>query len=173
MDRLTKKLKKGGYSANRNPQEKLDERLEQLRGVHTFWMQEVTDMEEGIGTAESVGPEGDLSAMMMKTAYNAIVRIGRRFETVCPMKDNPDDDLTQLGKLEDLYEQCQMEVDDLREGLDECRYNGYTNDMAYNELMITKLGVSELIKRFEIAIGEREEEDPHSYYPESVKKNDL
>ena len=101
MDRLTKKLKKGGYSANRNPQEKLDERLAQLRGVHTFWMQEVTDMEEGIGTAEGVGPEGDLSAMMMKTAYNAIVRIGRRFETVCPMADNPDDDLTQLAKQHD------------------------------------------------------------------------
>lgn len=174
MDRLTKKLKKGGYSANRNPAEKIDERLQQLLGVHKFWMDEVNDMEEGIGQAESAGPEGDLSAMMMKTAYNAVVRIGRRFESVCPLKENPDDAVTQLGKLEDLYELCQMEVEDLKEGLEECRENGYNNDMAYNELMTTKLGVSELIKRFEIAVGEREEDpDPHAYWPESVRQNDL
>ena len=34
MDRLTKKLKKGGYSANKHTDEEIAERLEQLKGVH-------------------------------------------------------------------------------------------------------------------------------------------
>ena len=150
MDRLTKKLKKGGYSANRNPEEKLQERLDQLLGVHKFWMSEVCDMEEGMKQAESAGPEGSLTLMMLHSAYNAIVRMGRRFESAHPMTDNTDDLVTQLGKLEDLYETCIMEVDTLQEGLDEIKDRGYQNDLAYSELMTAKLGVNELIKRFEI-----------------------
>ena len=71
MDRLTKKLKKGGYSANRNSEEKLQERLDQFLGVHQYWLEQVQEMEQGIGQASEMGPEGDLSLMMLKTAYNA------------------------------------------------------------------------------------------------------
>ena len=174
MDRLTKKLKKGGYSANRNSEEKLQERLDQFLGVHQYWLEQVQEMEQGIGQASEMGPEGDLSLMMLKTAYNAIVRIGRRFEKAHPIAENEDDLVTRLGKLEDLYETCLMEQDEVREGLDECKDRGYTDNFAYNELMTSKLGLTELIKRFEIAVGEREPDpDPHSYYPEAVKANDL
>ena len=173
MDRLTKKLKKGGYSANRHSEAELQERLDQLVGVHTFWLNEVNEMETGIQQSQDAGPEGGLTLMMLKAAYNAAVRIGRRFESVHPMTDNPDDLVTRLGKLEDLYETCLMEQDEVREGLDECKDRGFQNDAAYDELMTTKLGVSELIKRFEIAVGEREDDpDPHRYWPESLKQND-
>ncbi len=173
MDRLTKKLKKGGYSANRNPEEKLQERLDQLLGVHTFWMQEVRDMEEGIKQAQDAGPEAGLTLMMLHEAYNAIVRMGRRFESAHPMTDNEDNLVTQLGKLEDLYETCIMEVDTLQEGLDEIKDRGYQNEMAYSELMTAKLGVNELIKRFEIAVGEREDDpDPHAYWSEERRAMD-
>ena len=173
MDRLTKKLKKGGYSANRHSEAELQERLDQLVGVHAFWLNEVDEMEQGIAQTTQMGPEGALSLMMLRGAYNAVVRIGRRFESVHPMTDNPDDMVTRLGKLEDLYETCLVEEEDLKEGLEECKYQGYTNDMAYDEIMTTKLGVSELIKRFEIAVGEREDDpDPHSYWPERMREND-
>ena len=173
MDRLTKKLKKGGYSANRNPEEKLQERLDQLLGVHKFWMDEVRDMEDGMKQAEEAGQEGQLTLMMLHSAYIAIVRMGRRFETAHPMTENEDDLVTQLGKLEDLYETALMEQEEIREGLDECKDRGYTDNFAYNELMTAKLGLTELIKRFEIAVGEREDDpDPHRYWPESVKEND-
>ena len=110
--------------------------------------------------------------MMLKTAYNAVVRIGRRFEGVHPLTNNEDDLVTQLGKLEDLYEACIMDQETVREGLDECKDRGYVDDYAYNELMTTKLGLSELIKRFEIAVGEREDDpDPHRYWPDSLKEN--
>ena len=102
MDRLTRKLKKGGYSANRHPEAELQERLDQLLGVHQYWMEQVQEMEQGIAQASDMGPEGDLTLLMLKAAYNAIVRIGRRFETAHPLKDNEDDLATQLGKLEDL-----------------------------------------------------------------------
>ncbi len=173
MDRLTKKLKKGGYSANRHSEAELQERLDQLVGVHTFWLNEVNEMETGIQQSQDAGPEGGLTLMMLKAAYNAVVRIGRRFESVHPMTDNPDDLVTRLGKLEDLYETCLLEQEDIREGLEECKDRGFQNDAAYDELMTTKLGVSELIKRFEIAVGEREDDpDPHRYWPESLKQND-
>ena len=173
MDRLTKKLKKGGYSANRNPEEKLQERLDQLLGVHTFWMQEVRDMEEGIKQAQDAGPEAGLTLMMLHEAYNAIVRMGRRFESAHPMTDNEDNLVTQLGKLEDLYETCIMEVDTLQEGLDEVKDRGYQDSVAYSELMTAKLGVNELIKRFEIAVGEREDDpDPHAYWSEERRAMD-
>ena len=173
MDRLTKKLKKGGYSANRNPEEKLQERLDQLLGVHKFWMDEVRDMDQGLQQAQDAGPEAGLSIMMMHVAYNAIVRMGRRFETAHPMQDNEDDLVTQLGKLEDLYETCLMEVDMLQEGLEEIKDRGYQNNLAYDEIMTAKLGVNELIKRFEIAVGEREEDpDPHRYWSEERRAMD-
>lgn len=173
MDRLTKKLKKGGYSANRNPEEKLQERLDQLLGVHKFWLQEVNDMEEGMKQAQEAGPEAGLTIMMLHEAYNAIVRMGRRFESAHPMQDNEDDLVTQLGKLEDLYETCLMEVDTLQEGLAEIKDRGYQNEMAYSELMTAKLGVNELIKRFEIAVGEREDDpDPHAYWSEERRSLD-
>ena len=164
MDRLTKKLKKGGYSANRHPEAELQERLDQFMGVHQYWMEQVQEMEQ---------PEGDLTLMMLKAGYNAIVRIGRRFEAAHPLTDNEDDLVTQLGKLEDLYETALMEQEEIREGLDECKDRGYTDNFAYNELMTAKLGLTELIKRFEIAVGEREDDpDPHRYWPESVRQND-
>ena len=173
MDRLTKKLKKGGYSANRNSEEVLRERLDQLLGVHEFWLNEVTEMEQGIQQSQDAGREGELSLMMLMAAYNAVVRIGRRFEASHPMTENDDDLVTQLGKLEDLYETCLMEQETLKEGLDECKDRGYQSDAAYNEIMTAKLGVSELIKRFEIAVGEREDDpDPHRYWPESVRENE-
>ena len=166
MDRLTKKLKKGGYSANRHPEAELQERLDQFMGVHQYWMEQVQEMEQGIAQASDMGPEGDLT-------YNAVVRIGRRFETAHPIMENEDDLVTQLGKLEDLYETALMEQEEIREGLDECKDRGYTDNFAYNELMTAKLGLTELIKRFEIAVGEREDDpDPHRYWPESVKQND-
>ena len=142
--------------------------------MHRFWLDEVSEMEQGIQQAQDAGPEGALTLMMLKEAYNAVVRIGRRFESVHPMTENPDDLVTRLGKLEDLYETCLLEQEDIKEGLEECKNRGFQNDAAYNELMTTKLGITELIKRFEIAVGEREDDpDPHRYWPESVKQNDL
>ena len=46
-----------------------------------------------------------------------------------------------------------MEQEDLQEAIEECRDNGNTTDLAYNEMMTQKLGVNELIKRFDIATG--------------------
>ena len=123
--------------------------------------------------AEEAGPEAGLTLMMLHEAYNAIVRMGRRFETAHPMKDNEDDLVTQLGKLEDLYETCVMEVDTLQEGLAEVKDRGYQDSVAYTEIMTAKLGVNELIKRFEIAVGEREEDaDPHRYWSEDRRAMD-
>jgi len=173
MDRLTKKLKKGGYSANRHPEAELQERLDQFMGVHQYWMEQVQEMEQGIAQASDMGPEGDLTLMMLKAGYNAVVRIGRRFETAHPIMENEDDLVTQLGKLEDLYETCLMEVDTLQEGLEEIKDRGYQNNLAYDEIMTAKLGVNELIKRFEIAVGEREEDpDPHRYWSEERRAMD-
>ena len=87
MDRLTKKLKKGGYSANRHPEAELQERLDQFMGVHQYWMEQVQEMEQGIAQASDMGPEGDLTLMMLKAGYNAVVRIGRRFETAHPIME--------------------------------------------------------------------------------------
>ena len=170
MDRLTKKLKKGGYSANRHPEEALSERLEQLKGVHQTWKTQIGDMEEGMKEAMNAGPEGVLTFAMLMSAYNSIVRIGRRFEAACPTENNPDDTVTALGKLEDLYEQCAVEEADLIEAIEECRENGNTRDAAYEELMTTKFGVTQLLKQFDIATGYREESpDPHAYWPEEMK----
>lgn len=81
------------------------------------------------------------------------MRIGRRFESVCPVEGSGDNTATALGKLEDLYEQCVSELEDVEEGLEECRENGFTDELAYDELMVTKLGISQLIKQFDIATG--------------------
>lgn len=91
--------------------------------------------------------------MMLQAGYAAIVRIGRRFESVCPVEGSGDNTATALGKLEDLYEQCVSELEDVEEGLEECRENGFTDELAYDELMVTKLGISQLIKQFDIATG--------------------
>ena len=48
MERLTRKLKKGGYSANRHPAAQIDERLSQLKGVHKQWVGDVSDMITGM-----------------------------------------------------------------------------------------------------------------------------
>ena len=77
MDRLTKKLKKGGYSANRHPEAELQERLDQLMGVHQYWMEQVQEMEQGIGQASDMGPEGDLTLMMLKAGYHIRSRTTR------------------------------------------------------------------------------------------------
>ena len=79
------------------------------------------------------------------------MRIGRRFESACPVEGSGDNTATALGKLEDLYEQCVSELEDVEEGLEECRENGFTDELAYDELMVTKLGISQLIKQFDIA----------------------
>ena len=78
MERLTRKLKKGGYSANRHSEAQLTERLDQLKGVHKQWLQDVSDMMTGMKQSEAAGQEGALTLMMLQAGYAAIVRIGRR-----------------------------------------------------------------------------------------------
>ena len=153
MERLTRKLKKGGYSANRHPAAQIDERLSQLKGVHKQWVGDVSDM---------------ITGMKLQASYAAIVRIGRRFEAVCPAEGNTDDAVTALGKLEDLYEQCLSELEDAKAGLDECRENGFQDDLAYGELMVTKLGLTQLTKQFDIATGYAEPDpEPYQYRPKT------
>ena len=111
---------------------------------------------------------GALTLAMLQASYAAIVRIGRRFEAVCPAEGNTDDAVTALGKLEDLYEQCVSELEDVEEGLEECRENGFTDELAYDELMVTKLGISQLIKQFDIALGYAEPSpEPYQYQPKT------
>ena len=55
MERLTRKLKKGGYSANRHPAAQIDERLSQLKGVHKQWVGDVSDMITGMKQSEKEG----------------------------------------------------------------------------------------------------------------------
>ena len=153
MERLTRKLKKGGYSANRHSEAQLTERLDQLKGVHKQWLQDVSDMITGMKQSEAAGQEGALTLMMLQAGYAAIVRIGRRFESACPVEGSGDDTATALGKLEDLYEQCVSELEDAKAGLDECRENGFQDDLAYGELMVTKLGLTQLTKQFDIGKG--------------------
>lgn len=106
--------------------------------------------------------------MMLQAGYAAIVRIGRRFESVCPVEGSGDNTATALGKLEDLYEQCVSELEDVEEGLEECRENGFTDELAYDELMVTKLGISQLIKQFDIATGYAEPDpEPYQYQPKT------
>lgn len=106
--------------------------------------------------------------MMLQAGYAAIVRIGRRFESVCPVEGSGDNTATALGKLEDLYEQCVSELEDVEEGLEECRENGFTDELAYDELMVTKLGISQLIKQFDIATGYAEPSpEPYQYQPKT------
>ena len=96
------------------------------------------------------------------------MRIGRRFEAVCPAEGNTDDAITALGKLEDLYEQCLSELEDAKAGLDECRENGFQDDLAYGELMVTKLGLTQLTKQFDIATGYAEPDpEPYQYRPKT------
>lgn len=167
MDRLTKKLKKGGYSANKHTDAEIAERLEQLKGVHQHWVETCSDMIEGMKECQAAGDVGVMNLIMMQDAYNSIARVGKRFEAACPMENNTDTPLVSLGKLEDLYEQCTMEEEDLREAMEECRDNGNTTDLAYNEMMTSKLGVSELLKRFDIATGYAEDDvKPYSYQPQ-------
>ena len=157
MERRPRKLHKGGYSANRHSEAQLTERLDQLKGVHKQWLQDVSDMMTGMKQSEAAGQEGALTLMMLQAGYAAIVRIGRRFESACP-------------PLEDLYEQCVSELEDVKEGLEECRENGFTDDLAYDELMVTKLGISQLIKQFDIATGYAEPDpEPYQYQPKEDK----
>ena len=55
MERLTRKLKKGGYSANRHSEAQLTERLDQLKGVHKQWLQDLSDMMTGMKQSEAAG----------------------------------------------------------------------------------------------------------------------
>ena len=159
MERLTRKLKKGGYSANRHSEAQLTERLDQLKGVHKQWVGDVSDMITGMKQSEAAGQEGALTLMMLQAGYAAIVRIGRRFESVCPVEGSSDNTVTALGKLEDV-----------KEGLEECRENGFQDDLAYGELMVTKLGISQLIKQFDIATGYAEPDaGPYQYQPKEDK----
>ena len=96
MERLTRKLKKGGYSANRHPAAQIDERLSQLKGVHKQWVGDVSDMITGMKQSEAAGQAGALTLAMLQASYAAIVRIGRRFEAVCPAEGNTDDAVTAL-----------------------------------------------------------------------------
>ena len=113
---------------------------------------------------------GALTLAMLQAGYAAIVRIGRRFEAVCPAEGNTDDAVTALGKLEDLYEQCLSELEDAKAGLDECRENGFQDDLAYGELMVTKLGLTQLTKQFDIATGYAEPDpEPYQYQPKTDK----
>lgn len=171
MERLTRKLKKGGYSANRHSEAQLTERLDQLKGVHKQWLQDVSDMMTGMKQSEAAGQAGALTLMMLQAGYAAIVRIGRRFESACPVESSGDNTATALGKLEDLYEQCVSELEDVEEGLEECRENGFTDELAYDELMVTKLGISQLIKQFDIATGYAEPSpEPYQYQPKRTHR---
>ena len=79
MERLTRKLKKGGYSANRHSEAQLTERLDQLKGVHKQWLQDVSDMMTGMKQSEAAGQAGALTLMMLQAGYAAIVpRRGQR-----------------------------------------------------------------------------------------------
>lgn len=170
MERLTRKLKKGGYSANRHSEAQLTERLDQLKGVHKQWVGDVSDMITGMKQSEAAGQAGALTLMMLQASYAAIVRIGRRFESVCPVEGSGDNTATALGKLEDLYEQCVSELEDAKAGLDECRENGFQDDLAYGELMVTKLGLTQLTKQFDIATGYAEPDPgPYQYQPKEGK----
>ena len=81
-----------------------------------------------------------------------------------------DNTVTALGKLEDLYEQCVSELEDAKAGLDECRENGFQDDLAYGELMVTKLGLTQLTKQFDIATGYAEPDpEPYQYQPKEGK----
>ena len=64
MERLTRKLKKGGYSANRHPAAQIDERLSQLKGVHKQWLQDVSDMMTGMKQSEAAGQAGALLSLI-------------------------------------------------------------------------------------------------------------
>lgn len=123
--------------------------------MHKQWVGDVSDMITGMKQSEAAGQAGALTLAMLQASYAAIVRIGRRFEAVCPAEGNTDDAVTALGKLEDLYEQCVSELEDAKAGLDECRENGFQDDLAYGELMVTKLGLTQLTKQFDIATGLR------------------
>ena len=110
MERLTRKLKKGGYSANRHPAAQIDERLSQLKGVHKQWVGDVSDMITGMKQSEAAGQAGALTLAMLQASYAAIVRIGRRFEAVCPAEGNTDGrDLSRASRARP------------GEDLDECR----------------------------------------------------
>ena len=80
MERLTRKLKKGGYSANRHPAAQIDERLSQLKGVHKQWVGDVSDMITGMKQSEAAGQAGALTqskAMLLK-----IIRRSRQILSV-------------------------------------------------------------------------------------------
>ena len=79
--------------------------------------------------------------------------LSEKLEQRLTAQGNTDDAVTALGKLEDLYEQCLSELEDAKAGLDECRENGFQDDLAYGELMVTKLGLTQLTKQFDIATG--------------------
>lgn len=160
MDRITKPLKKGGYSAGKHTEEEISARLEQLRGVHRHWVETCSDMVDGMRECRAAGDDGLMNLVLLQDAYNAIARVGKRFEVACPMENNPDAPLVSLGKLEDLYEQCVVEEAELRAAIEDCRDNGETTGLAYNEMMSSKLGVSELLKRFDIATGYAEDDAP-------------
>ena len=118
MERLTRKLKKGGYSANRHPAAQIDERLSQLKGVHKQWVGDVSDMITGMKQSEAAGQAGALTLAMLQASYAAIVRIG----------------------------------------------------LAYGELMVTKLGLTQLTKQFDIATGYAEPDpEPYQYQPKTDK----
>ena len=72
MERLTRKLKKGGYSANRHSEAQLTERLDQLKGVHKQWVGDVSDMITGMKQSEAAGQAGALTLMMLQASYAAI-----------------------------------------------------------------------------------------------------
>lgn len=170
MERLTRKLKKGGYSANRHSEAQLTERLDQLKGVHKQWLQDVSDMmtgheaERGRRTGRRAHAHDAAGGLRRDRA------LGRRFESVCPAEGSSDNTVTALGKLEDLYEQCVSELEDVTEGLEECRENGFTDDLAYDELMVTKLGLTQLTKQFDIATGYAEPDpEPYQYQPKEDK----
>ena len=87
-----------------------------------------------------------------------------------PPRATPTTPSRRSGKLEDLYEQCVSELEDAKAGLDECRENGFQDDLAYGELMVTKLGLTQLTKQFDIATGYAEPDpEPYQYQPKEDK----
>ena len=58
--------------------------------MHKQWLQDVSDMMTGMKQSEAAGQAGALTLMMLQAGYAAIVRIGRRFESVCPVEGSGD-----------------------------------------------------------------------------------
>ena len=169
MERLTRKLKKGGYSANRHSEAQLTERLDQLKGVHKQWLQDVSDMMTGMKQSEAAGQEGALTLMMLQaatprscaSAAGSRARAPSRAAATTPPRRSASSRICTSSA-------CPS----LRTWRKDSRSAARTasRTICYDELMVTKLGISQLIKQFDIATGYAEPDpEPYQYQPKTDK----